>query len=425
MANFKEVEEKLAGTLWSEASKDSLLLVIPRLGRWALSFLNQQINSIGSEYLSDQIAEIISQEPQWYVDIQKNNIDHIIQKVKAVVAGGDVIEQKALLAVILDIRYNPTVADLVVPQLAGQFDNIVIRHLKDVPYKEVAALLGHRINNLVGVPEATMEIKRYCYYRDCLYSDEPEIIAFKEALENNHQLIGSEPKAVKDWIDDFLRSASTSTDRSAYNVAYYITNSPLTKNLSEIERRALSEILKLYNWVLQPYATEKEIEHYEEQRFAPSPVPVAAPAVNQAEVPHVVLKQSAPITYSQPAPPAPASSTQRSHTPAPVPSVSTGSHTTPEQRRILEEISRSKHHGTYNGGNAEDSSALSSADAAKIHDLINHKLNNQANKRGVTMDPTNVKMEEEKKRIEEERASRIASIQTKLTDLRKRSKKTK
>lgn len=60
-----------------------------------------------------------------------------------------------------------------------------------------------------------------------------------------------------------------------------------------------------------------------------------------------------------------------------------------------------------------------SANPAKIHDIINQAKPRQ--KAGVVMDPTNISIEEEKRRLEQDRDNKQDLIQTKLEELRKRN----
>lgn len=63
--------------------------------------------------------------------------------------------------------------------------------------------------------------------------------------------------------------------------------------------------------------------------------------------------------------------------------------------------------------------AQSAANPGLIHDIINKKPKQRM---GVVMDPTNVKLEEEQKRLEQNRHAEANAIQSKLAELRKRNK---
>ncbi|HEX3099600.1 MAG TPA: hypothetical protein VHQ41_01360 [Patescibacteria group bacterium] len=394
MFTYNEVEEQLKKSHWPEQSVQDLLPVLPQLGKWSLSYVWQMLNNGDGDVAAPQISRIISQQPQWYQSLKNNNPDGIISTINSAMSKDEEFSQRALLANILDIRSNKTLAELVSKDLSNTFDQVEIKYLINVPPIEIVSLLTSRISNLINIADLAMEIKRYCYYRDSLDNTDPEVLRFKEALQNNKQLIGSDPKSVKDWIQDFLQSASTSQDRSTYNVAHYTSTSPLAQKLSSRELIALSEILQLYNWLLQPYVTESEVINYEQQRLG-------AASADEVEQPQ-------PRPLSRPTPSA--SLTRPAARPQPEPS-------------NAQDDAKSLTHQKGKYGYKEPGNEISLTDAAKIHDLISGKSKNLS-VRGVTMDPTNVRVEEERERINSERAKAAASIQSKLAELRKRNQKT-
>ncbi len=172
-----------------------------------------------------------------------------------------------------------------------------------------------------------------------------------------------------------------------------------------------------WNSIPTPKTEAEAFEEYDLYNFIPGleddlQIEKNPPAVKQ---PPVVTAPAA-----QPVPPQPAP------TPAPAQAVPTPVVPTPEQRQAVEDISRSKRiPGNYNGASQSQSDSISSADSAKIHDLINRNSAAALSKRGVTMDPTNIKIEEERKRIDEERVKKTDEIQKKLAELRKRNTNSK
>ncbi len=427
MFTFDKVEQELITSHWPKPAVEKLQPVLPRLGTWALSHVWTQLNSTNGDVAAKYIADVISQEPTWYEDLQSGNIDPIEIATQNILNSQSEFAHKALLAVILDVRSNKGVGELVPQKLSALFDSLEIKYITDLPPFEIFNMLHERINHVVAVGDLAMEIKRYCYYRDAMDVDDVEITRFKQALDNNKQLIGAEPKTVKQWIDDFMQSAAASPNRSTYNVAYYTTNSPDVKKLGVAERAALAEILKLYYWLLQPYVSEEEIVAYEQQKTEAEELSVAQPMQQAPVTPATPKPVQMPdlsaerpnVKYEQP------QNTQRAAISREIVQQQTqpkAVQPTEEQKRVLEEIRRAEHKsGKYNSQDHDGSSELSGADNARIHDLINQKLT--ATKRGVTIDPTNIKMAEEKLRMDQETSQKIASIQTKLKDLRDRNKK--
>lgn len=430
MADYSQVETKITATKWAPETIQTLVSALPRLGRWSLSFSSH----LASRYLSaneaDEYVDIIVNEPNWYLSIENNSSKEITSIVKSALKSDDLLIKRAVLANILDIRDNRSVNSALTRDLSKLFDELQIQLLPEVPPSQVAEMLSTRISNIVLDTDLVLEVKRYCYYKDAIGQDEPEVLQFKQALENNVQLIGADAISVRDWINDFLQTASSSTNRSTYNVAFYMINSPKAQKLGKLEKQVLSEILQLYNWLLQPVTSEKEIEEYEETRDEHLMESVQAevepqPVVAQEQV-SVASKMQPPLEY-MPAPEIPPAQTtplapeaiDRAPQAAPEPEPQPVPEPTEEQRRMLEQIRNSQQKGEYNGGTVA-SSDLSAEDAAKLHDLIN-KNSIAAGKRGVTLDPTNIKIDEEKKRISEEREKQFDDIQRKLAELRKRN----
>jgi hypothetical protein len=266
MFTYTQVQDQLQKSSWPPKVSQAILPILPRLGRWSLAHLWQQINQTGGEYNAEAVSKVISQEPIWYRAIQGLDTSKLQTEIEAIVNSQDEVRQRALLAVVLDIRSNKPIAAIVQPDLSKLFDRLEVLYLKDLPSSEVSQILQTRIESIIKLADLQLEIKRYCYYHDSTDTNDQEIIAFKNALESNEQNIVASPKKVTDWIQDFLQTAKTIQNRTAFNVAFYITNSPLVKQLSVNDRQIVAEVLSLYNWLLQPYTTPEEIENYEKQR---------------------------------------------------------------------------------------------------------------------------------------------------------------
>lgn len=200
-------------------------------------------------------------------------------------------------------------------------------------------------------------------------------------------------------------------------------NSGEAQKLTELEKTVLAEILQLHNWLLQPVVTEQEVKSYERQKFSPTEEMLSPSAKTHIPVVSPQNFDDAPTgRYEEPKDPEPLPDSAYQSA---APTLVEPKHAEPtaEQRRVVEGIKHAQHQSVkYEDQNSIGSSILSAADNVKIHDLINQKQNDAATKRGVTMDPTNIKIEEEKKRIDDQRAKQVADIQKKLTELRERNK---
>ncbi len=374
MFSYAEIETKLAKSNWPEDAKKALLSVCPRLGRWSLSFLNQQLSTVGSEYDAELISTIISRQPNWYELILNNQQEQVEQEVNHIIQLENEISDKALLAVILDIRNNKSVALHISSKLSDIFDPLEVKYIRYIPYKEVASMLNSRITSFIKLADILMHIKLYCYYQGLINSDDVEVLAFRKALENNEQVIGGGSNTIAIWLKDFVENQIGTVDHSAYNVARYLTTSQLAKKLSAQDKNVISEIAKLYNWLFQPYVTEEEIEHYEKQ-LAGKNQPVEK------------ITQPEPVLPKQPTPPKTPVLSEPQHYARPKPVV-------PVRPSPL-------------------------SDNAIIHDLINKK---RKDKLGVVKDATNIIIQEETDRIEQDLINQDKQIQKKLDELKVRNK---
>lgn len=416
MFAFTNVLDQLHASDWPQPIKDEAEKVIPQLGKWALSFVSQQINHTGGIFNAQDIWNVISLEPTWNTAIQEFNDEAINTSINNIFKLQKEHCDRALLAIILDIRNNQTLNNLLTDSVSELFDNLEVRYFHKLPVIEVTSLLNQRIHHLFEFGDLQMEVKRYCYYRGDLQVDSQEIQSFKRALENNNQSIGVKNFTVKEWINDFLQTAAASSNRSVFNVAAYLTNSQKAKKLNNDEKDSLGEILKLYNWLFQPFVTIEEIEGYEAHRLEAhhafrsdtslknsSSLPIAPPPMEVVDIP---APKKLPAFDAARATPSPTLHTNKyspqSLTMPPAAPITTEQTQPPKPKPAM------KVPGQF------------AANPGDIFDVINQKPKIQ--KMGVVMDPTNVKLEEEKQRIVEDRQDQAEKIQDKLAELRKRNK---
>ncbi len=127
--------------------------------------------------------------------------------------------------------------------------------------------------------------------------------AYNTHLQNNSEVLGQKEitvsgkrvsPTIKNWLLDYVAEVPKALDqRGAYDQVQYMRVSQNVVLLTINERAILLEILKLYQWFMQPVVTEHEIETYEEERAkqlraaaevaATAPPPIV-PTVNNLEV---------------------------------------------------------------------------------------------------------------------------------------------
>jgi len=285
----------------------------------------------------------------------------------------------------LDIRANRALNAVLARELSEMFDYVELQYFHKLPHKEVLEMLATRFNQVIALADLSQEVKRYCYYRGLDEADDPRIIAFRRALENNSARIGAQElptekgsvePTIKSWLQDFSAAIAASQNRSTYNVAHYITSNPHLANLSAADKQYLTEALQLYTWLFNPVVTAEEIEAYENQRTITPPISLQVGLGSAPESSVVEDVRELPEA-------------------------------TNEQKRIMQDITAKAPQGVrYNNEGAE------------IRNLIKHVPNQP---RGLMLNQeTNIKLDEETQRMEESRQPVAPDIQSKLAELRKR-----
>ncbi len=398
MFTYNELSLKLNDSDWPKEANEILLPVLPYLGKWSLAFLSQQINRVGTEYIALDISNLFANVSSWYEDIKIGDTLEIEKEVKLILEIDQEIIQKALLALILDIRFNQPVNSILSASLSELFDKLEILYLHTLPHIEVVNMLSGRINSLLNNGDLHMEIERFCYYQGI--TDSTDVLDFRKALELNLSLLGKE-KNIKQWIDDFMEFSASSGDRSMYNIIQYMGTSINVKSLSDEEKGHLTSILKLYNWLFKPFIDPKDIEDYERIRFQ---------ATSQADIlKETVVEDRTSIAQSVITMP-PSDNTRRqvneSVRATPAATLQNNKYSAPSVPVKSQQAPQVKMPGQY------------AANPGQIHDLINKKPREKV---GVVMDPTNISLEEEKRRFKQDQADKTDIIQLKLQELRKRN----
>ncbi len=269
--------------------------------------------------------------------------------------------------------------------------------------------------SLIDQVEIAKKLKRVIQDNEAIFSD------------GNIKVKGqSLPGSIKNWIADYDTYPTPSNGmKGALNEVEYLNKSSNVKLLDETQKNVLRDILNLYDDLISmiakwdavpvPSTEEEATKDFDLYRYIPGirddldEDEQLLKAVTQSKSSALPDRLPRPIQDIQPPRP-PVLQQPVPRQPAPVQSAPT-SPTPP--------INPPRIRGQYNQSNPQGGS-LTGADAAKIHNLINSAA--QQTKRGITKDPTNVVMEDEKQRMTQEREIKEKEIQKKLADLRSRNK---
>lgn len=269
-----------------------------------------------------------------------------------------------------------------------------------------------------------------------------------KVLDTSDEALGNENIALKgvsvkptigNWLEDFSSFPSSGREKDALAEIEYLNKSANVKSLTEADKNILKNIIKLYDHAVQNIAlfdsivvpkSEKDLyKDYDLYKLVPEMEEDLAeeaefkktgklPVEEDLELDEV--QQPEPVSPTAQEPPRPAAPPTVEPTPAPAPAQ------TPTPRPSLDDISLTPREPVKYKSNSSSTveGPMSASDSAKIRGLINHKPGSKPNdKRGVTMDPTNIKINEEEQRLNQARAQQSANIQSKLAELRKRNSK--
>lgn len=181
------------------------------------------------------------------------------------------------------------------PQLLKVMGLYEAMHIRNIANRDMLNLMQSNLQFFLRYADLSNELKRRFYYDNVVLPEENWSQPFIDALRQNKELIGStditldnkpQKPYVSNWLHDFdLANTTTANDKSAFNLVKYFNQSANAKSLKEDERQKIALILKLYQWLLFPSASEAEVDAYEAQDLENSPA-------------YLELIQSAPLSIS-------------------------------------------------------------------------------------------------------------------------------
>ncbi len=260
----------------------------------------------------------------------------------------------------------------------------------------------------------------------------------KSVLETHQAHIGqaditvknkSQPSTIGNWLLDYSEYPSHEGQRDALSELEYINKSPNIKNLAPHEVNVLKNLLKLYDYVTKLVADWDAVPlpKSEAEAFKGFDLYDYIPGIDKNEVEEILDE---PVADESNIASASAAPTPNPYQPMPQPNapltplprtIPNPGLTIPKQRPVMQDVAPKPRPAVKYNADHSAAPPPTAADAAKVRDLINHK---PTDRRGVTMDPTNIKIDEEQQRIAQQRDKKAAEIQRKLAALRDRNKQT-
>lgn len=321
-------------------------------------------------------------------------------------------DSKEAIALISQLKREPVLSvygQALIPQL--QFIRI-----SSLSKDQLLDLLRNNILFAYNIPDYDLAAKIQWYVEQVeLVVDQVEISRNIQSVLEGHKTPFSQikliiknqtyPATIGNWITDYNSYPSKEPKKGALDEIEYINKSPNVKQLSPSEKEVIKNLIKLYDYcsnlvaewnaVPVPRNEAEAFKDFDLYKFIPGletdeglSVRTSTPPFSPTITPALAVTQT--------------------------PSVAPQLPVVKPQERIINQTPKPSHPVIL----AKDALKISTHD--DLHDLVN---NQPRQKMGVVLDPTNIKVAEEKKRIENERTSQEALIQKKLAELRKRNNK--
>ncbi len=274
MFNAVEISNILKLSQWPMEAKMEISASLPYLGEYMLSYVNSRLLATGSVYDSAKVAGNISSISLLYRNLQNGDMGGLEDEVWRLASSESRIDNEAILGFVVDVRKNPVISSQIDPVSSLVLCGVEGDYSNELPIDIYTELLSDRLSEFIQVADVYLETKRFFYYK--FLNEEMGEMAnlFQQMILTSPLLIGSRPRTddanlegflISDWLKDFHEHGG-SDDTDSFNVTNYIYKNSLAKELNDIEKDALTKILKLYTWLYHPTVSAKEIIDYETQR---------------------------------------------------------------------------------------------------------------------------------------------------------------
>lgn len=136
----------------------------------------------------------------------------------------------------------------------------------ELPKSEVIYLLQNHLLLLEKSFNLLLHIQVICWENDWNYGKNFSQ-SFGQLLLQNKEILGQPAgKTVGAWIQECLNfSLENGSQISIVKIAEFLVKNAAVQKLKDAERKTLSQILKLYEWFLDPQIDEDEVLQYKEE----------------------------------------------------------------------------------------------------------------------------------------------------------------
>lgn len=264
---IEEVKQIIANSKFDPGLKQRLVLILPRLGKYTLNGLGKELSREDSVIIADYLVSLWESFVNLLEGIRNkeadsaNNLSNFLDDNLPKFNDDD---QSYLLNFVLDIRsLVRRGSDNSVTGQYGQLLDFEIKLFWQLPEDEILFLFRNHLLYLLRKINLLLDTQAAAYEHDWDYRNDFSKI-FTDPLLKNIEVLGA--KQIGVWIRDYINfSAPSSFRKDVVQVAEFITKDPSVQKLTNGEKSDLSEILKLYVWLLEPKINEHEVRVYREE----------------------------------------------------------------------------------------------------------------------------------------------------------------
>lgn len=273
---IEQLKNSLKASKWSEESQKKILVVLPRLGKNNIEFLQDKVEGFETRLEAKYIALVLEEEVSMLEKLLESDTKDFITLIRSGYDRPSYDFGQYIIPFVLDVAWG--IRQHKIPQSSYLLEAILefeIKFFSALPLDEVLLLVQENIVSLAQKTSMLLLFKQY-FWRNFKGYKKTFSTDLLSALERNEEKLGSENLVIEEkkyrptvhnWIQDYIQSLPRSVSaRSTFDEIQYIRTSKNVLSLREEEKTILLEIVKLHNWFLNPIVNEKEVRRYEAEQ---------------------------------------------------------------------------------------------------------------------------------------------------------------
>jgi len=270
MLSLEKVKQIITDCQFPPDLKQRLGLILPRLDKYTLAGLGREVSRGDSLPVAAALTELWENFARILDGLKKadpNAIRDFFKLFAETENNQDEDQKLYFLNLALDVRALAGNSRLNFS--SGQYQDILEYEISlfwNLPKEEVMFFLQNQLLLLESRVNLLEHIKVIIWQNDWDYSRDFSRTFSDLLFKNNEKLGAAGPKSVGTWVKEYFDFSSTAAFRTdVMEVAEFLVKDPSVQKLADPEKRTLSEILKLYVWLLEPNMNEDEVLSYKEE----------------------------------------------------------------------------------------------------------------------------------------------------------------